>query len=520
MDRDGTNGGSRARRRSPGARGFGQPASPPRGLWQEGYAGRRRSTAEFVHPGAGCPMGDESNKSVAVREGDVLAGRYRIDGILGAGGMGVVVAARHLQLDERVALKFLSPAAVHDPEAMARFAREARASVKIQSEHVARVRDVGTLENGAPYIVMEFLEGSDLGEWLCQKGPLPIDQAVEFVLQACEAVAEAHSFGIIHRDLKPANLFVVRRNDGRYSVKVLDFGISKMTKDTGDLAGTSTRHVMGSPHYMSPEQMHSSKNVTAQSDLWSIGVVLYELISGQTPFPGDTFPTVCVKVATEPPPPLRDVRPDVPAPLEAIILKCLEKDRGRRFQSVAELAVALRDFAPKRARASVERIVGILQHASGEDVGAAPHAPDAPRDSTIAGTMAPYARTTAGRSRRKTGVSAAAGVAGALAIALGVAVLHRGTVPRSDAAAPPPAEVVSVPYVRLAPSVAPTPLPPLPSVPMESLPLAASAGPAANPRADDDVAPTARRRVSTADCHLPFYFDADGIRVFKKECVH
>ena len=393
--------------------------------------------------------------------------------------------------------------------------------MKIQSEHVARVRDVGTLENGAPYIVMEFLEGSDLSEWLCQKGPLPIDQAVEFVLQACEAVAEAHSFGIIHRDLKPANLFVVRRNDGLHSVKVLDFGISKMTKDGGDLAATNTHHVMGSPHYMSPEQMHSSKNVTPQSDLWSIGVVLYELISGQSPFPGDTFPAVCLRIATEAPPPLRAIRPEVPAALEAIIFKCLEKDRAHRFQNVAQLALALRDFAPKRARASVRRIVGILQHASGGDIRVAPEVCDALRDSAVVGTMAPYGRTTAGWRGGKGRRTAVAGVAGALAIALGVAVLHRGTVPRSEATAPPAAaahaDVVPVPpsvEVRLAPSAAP------PVMPVESLPVAAHVPPDVSPRAEHEVTPSARRRTPTTDCHPPFYFDADGIRVFKKDCVH
>src|SRR5262245_6617782 len=185
-----------------------------------------------------------------VREGDVLAGKYRIDKILGAGGMGVVVAAHHEQLDTRVAIKFLLPQALANTEAVERFAREARAAVKIQSEHVARVSDVGTLDNGAPYMVMEYLEGSDLAAWLHESGPLPVEQAIEFVLQACEAIAEAHAIGIIHRDLKPANLFVIRRPDGVLSVKVLDFGISKATglsASGSDMTRTSA--VMGSPLY-------------------------------------------------------------------------------------------------------------------------------------------------------------------------------------------------------------------------------------------------------------------------------
>src|SRR6478752_489071 len=164
---------------------------------------------------------------IELNEGEVLAGKYRIERVLGQGGMGIVVAATHLQLGERVALKFLLPEALSNPLAVERFAREARAAVKIKSEHVARVSDVGTLENGAPYMVMEYLDGSDLAAWLTQRGRLPVEQAVEFVLQASEAIAEAHSLGIVHRDLKPANLFVTRRPDGALSVKVLDFGISK-----------------------------------------------------------------------------------------------------------------------------------------------------------------------------------------------------------------------------------------------------------------------------------------------------
>src|SRR5262245_57586046 len=149
-----------------------------------------------------------------VKEGDVLAGKYRIERVLGEGGMGVVVAAMHLQLDERVAIKFLLPGALHNPEAVARFAREARAAVKIKSEHVARVSDVGTLETGAPYMVMEFLQGRDLSAVLAQNGAFPLADAAEFVLQACEALAEAHALGIVHRDLKPANLFLANRADG------------------------------------------------------------------------------------------------------------------------------------------------------------------------------------------------------------------------------------------------------------------------------------------------------------------
>jgi eukaryotic-like serine/threonine-protein kinase len=231
---------------------------------------------------------------------------------------------------------------------------------------VARVSDVGTLDNGAPYMVMEYLEGGDLSAWVQQRGVLPVEQAVEFVLQACEAIADAHGLGIVHRDLKPANLFCIRRSDGVLSIKVLDFGISKVSavgSSPPDLNMTKTTAMMGSPLYMSPEQMQSTRDVDARTDIWSIGIVLYELLTGKPPFLGETLADVCIKAATLPPPPMQQSRPDVPAELEAVIQKCLHKDRNLRYRNVAELAIALAPFGPKRARASVERINGIIQGA-------------------------------------------------------------------------------------------------------------------------------------------------------------
>ena len=299
-----------------------------------------------------------------VSEGQVLAGKYRIERVLGRGAMGLVVAATHLQLGERVALKFLLPEALQNRDSVARFEREARAAVKIKSEHVARVSDVGTLENGAPYMVMEYLEGIDLSGWLMQRGALPVAQAVDFVLQACEAIAEAHALGIVHRDLKPANLFVIQRSDGLLAVKVLDFGISKFNgPDAADAAMTKTTAVMGSPLYMSPEQMQSSKDVDPRGDIWALGIVLYELLSGRLPFPGETMAELVLKVVVAPPVALSLVCPQVPAALEAVVFKCLEKDRGARYQSVADLAVALLEFAPPHSRVSVERIGRVMQRA-------------------------------------------------------------------------------------------------------------------------------------------------------------
>jgi eukaryotic-like serine/threonine-protein kinase len=289
-----------------------------------------------------------------VNEGDLIAGKYRVEKLLGAGGMGVVVSALHLQLDERVAIKLLLPEMLKIPEAVQRFTREARAAVKIKNEHVARVFDVGTLDGGAPYMVMEYLEGGDLAAWLENRGPLPVDVAVDFVLQACEAIADAHALGIVHRDLKPANLFCTRRSDGAPAIKVLDFGISRMSGLGGssDLGLTHTSAMMGSPRYMSPEQMQTPRAVDSRTDIWAMGAILYELISGSVPFPGETLPEICLKITTAEPEPLASLRAGVPAGLEAVIAKCLAKDRERRYPDIASLAAALAPFASHPGRAA------------------------------------------------------------------------------------------------------------------------------------------------------------------------
>src|SRR6266540_2515765 len=317
--------------------------------------------------------------AAGVREGDVLAQKYHVERVLGAGGMGVVVLAHHLKLDERVAIKFLHADALDNAEAVARFEREARNAVKIKNEHVARVIDVGNLENGAPYMVMEYLEGEDLDAWVRQRGPLPVEQAVDFVLQALEAIADAHALGIVHRDLKPANLFCVRRNDGLFSIKVLDFGISKVTgiHASGAAGMTKTATMMGSPYYMSPEQLESARSVDTRTDIWAIGIVLYELLAGRVPFSGETLPEIVVKIVSHPLEPLRGRRPDVPQELEAVIGRCLEKDRTKRYANVAELAHALAEFAPRNARPSVERISRVLENAGLSATGFAPSSPGA-----------------------------------------------------------------------------------------------------------------------------------------------
>ena len=256
--------------------------------------------------------------------GEVLAGKYVVERLLGLGGMGAVLLARHVELDERVAIKMLLPSATPvspTAEPVTRFIREARAAIKIRNEHVVRIFDVGRLADGAPYIVMEYLEGSDLAHLVEASGPLPVDDAIGFLVQACEAIAAAHAMGIVHRDLKPANLFLARTGDGRPCIKVLDFGISKISGShaggTGPGAGlTSTTTIMGTPCFMSPEQLRSTRDVDARADIWSMGAILHALLTGTPPYDGESNADVSAKIIRDLPTPVRELRPEVPAELE------------------------------------------------------------------------------------------------------------------------------------------------------------------------------------------------------------
>jgi serine/threonine-protein kinase len=295
--------------------------------------------------------------SAPVREGDLIAGKYRVERVLGVGGMGVVVAARHEQLDQVVAVKFVRPEVVSDSLGIERFLREARAAAKLKSEHVARVLDVGTLDSGAPYMVMEFLEGSTLADVLSTHGQMAVEDSVEWLMQACEAVAEAHAAGIVHRDLKPENLFLAHTVGGTGRVKVLDFGISKSADPLhGANRGlTRTQSMLGSPLYMPPEQMRSSRDVDPRADVWSLGVVLYELLTDRLPFDAETMPELCLKVVQDPFRPIAEARTDVPPALEAVVARCLAKDPKERFANAAEMATALEPMARPESRVLAER---------------------------------------------------------------------------------------------------------------------------------------------------------------------
>jgi eukaryotic-like serine/threonine-protein kinase len=305
--------------------------------------------------------------SMPYREGDIIAGKYEMIRPLGGGGMAFVLAARHLELDETVAVKVLRPECLANADLVARFDREARASVKIESDHVVRVFDVGAMPDGAPFVVMEHLDGKDLGTLLREEGAAPVDCASEFLLQACDALATAHAIGIVHRDIKPENLFLARCSQGLDVIKLLDFGISKLalTGSVFDSSGPRAKAMtsMGTPNYMSPEQIRGSTDIDGRSDIWSLGCVLHELLTGHAPFEAPSITMLTAMILERPAPLLRERRPDLPAEIEPVFARCLEKDPNQRFQNISELATALYPFAPRRARLSVEHCSHLLRNA-------------------------------------------------------------------------------------------------------------------------------------------------------------
>ena len=294
----------------------------------------------------------------AIQAGSVIAGKYRVIRHIGKGGMGMVVEARHLSFDGRVAIKLLLPEFMSYTEASGRFLREARAAAKLGSQNVAQVIDTGTLAGGEPFLVMEYLAGEDLAIHARAHGPIAIGEAVDWVAQACDALAEAHDKGIIHRDIKPANLFLTRRPDGGPLIKVLDFGISKVLGDgEHDVALTHTTTILGSALYMSPEQMQSAKRVDRRTDVYALGVCLFELIGGTQPYFAESFPELCAKVFTSPPASLRALRPEVPEGLEKAIERALARDPDKRWQGIVELMVGISPWARMDTRARMKAVI-------------------------------------------------------------------------------------------------------------------------------------------------------------------
>jgi serine/threonine-protein kinase len=389
------------------------------------------------------------------KPGEIIDGKYRVESVLGEGGMGVVLAAHHELLEQRVAVKVLTSS---DKQALMRFSLEAKATAQLKSEHVARVMDVGALPSGAPFIVMEYLEGCDLGELLKLQGRLGVTDAVGYVMEALDGLAQAHALDIIHRDLKPANLFLAVQPNGASIVKLVDFGISKSIASrrsgtTGVLTGDHS--TVGSPTYMAPEQIRSPKDIDGRSDLWAMGVVLYELLSGAPPFRGDSVGEIFAAVLEKTPPRLSSIVPEVPAGLSEVVATCMS-DREVRYKNVLELARDLAPYGPPESAALVPRIEQMLRameaRAAGERVSltgarvspAPISSPDAPAaglvafssdtlsDSTPREATLPSLRRKGSRRRMLT-VMGAAG-AGLLVVLIGALRVSRSSAPTAASA--------------------------------------------------------------------------------------
>jgi serine/threonine-protein kinase len=399
--------------------------------------------AQLTEPGA--PLASEPS---SFAPGTLIGGKYRVERALGRGGMGVVLLARDETLDRPVAIKILLRAGASDE---ARFLREARAVAKLTSEHVARILEVGALGDGTPFLVMDYASGSDLARVLHDRGRLAPSLAVDYALQAGEVLAEAHALGIVHRDLKPSNLFLAARVDGTPRIVVLDFGIAKsLVGHAGNAEETSltaTSSVIGSPLYMAPEQLHSAKDVDARADLWSLGAVLHELITGRPPFEAESAAAIGAKIAASPPTPLAEGCPGAPEGLAAVILRCLEKDPARRYQDIGELALALAPFASEASRISIDRIGRVVRGGlvAGDAV-ALPPAPAAERATTTRGWDTPRPATK--RRAPIVAIAAAAVLVAAAFFALRPGTSARpnvaATITTTDAPAPAPTALVIV----------------------------------------------------------------------------
>lgn len=295
--------------------------------------------------------------------GDVIAGKYRLDKVAGEGGMGIVYAAEHLLLKQRVAVKVLLPDAARSEAVVERFAREAQTAARIQSDHVARVLDAGSTPSGAPFLVMEYLEGCDLEELLELQKKVPVAEVVDYAIQACEALAHAHAIGVVHRDLKPANLYLACRPDGGNAIKIIDFGISKRLKQRPNEKKLTGQHVLGSPVYMSPEQLRNANTIDGRADLWSLGVVLFEMLTGTTPFDADGVGEIFAAILQNDPVPLHEKNPNVSRGLSEVVTKCLKRDPRERWQDAGELAKALAPFGTGAWNDIVPRIDQLLARA-------------------------------------------------------------------------------------------------------------------------------------------------------------
>jgi eukaryotic-like serine/threonine-protein kinase len=290
--------------------------------------------------------------------GELVAERYRMGPVIGAGGMGIIYKAQHIELGTSVAFKVIRPDIARNSSAWRRFSREARALGALHNRHVVRVHDAGTLASGLRYLVMELLDGTDLRRVLQREGALQIPRSVDYVGQVCSALGDAHRLNIIHRDVKPENLFLARYRGGEPMIKLLDFGVALFLDDAGQL--TIPGRNVGSPHYLSPEQMHNPSGVDQRSDIWAIGLLMFELLSGRSPFYGLNAAQISLKISKGPMPAVAEAVPHLPAALAVIIQRCLALDPARRPQSTDELMAALEPFSSRHAQVAV----GQMPHAT------------------------------------------------------------------------------------------------------------------------------------------------------------
>ncbi|MEZ4295353.1 MAG: serine/threonine-protein kinase [Polyangiaceae bacterium] len=437
-----------------------------------------------------------SHSSLAV--GQVVAGRYRVERILGRGGMGEVAAVRHLELEETFALKVMTPEAFASQEAVERFIREARTSARLRSMHAVKVVDTGRLSGGAPFLVMEYLAGRDLERELAARGPLPVAEVAAYMIQACDVLSEAHASGIVHRDLKPANLFLTRLPNGAPCVKVLDFGIAKQSDPNWGSSMTQTTSVFGTPLYMSPEQMKSAKQVDGRSDLWSLGVVMYELLCRALPYDAESMTALVAKVMTEPPVPLGARRGGLPPGFEPVVMRCLEREPARRYQTAAELAATLAPYAsaaavpPTFRGSSPDLLAGSGGFAAYGAAGVAGAAGMPVVGAMTAGTQMSLTSQTgraALRARSRTGLFVVATGLGLLA-AVGVAFALRGGDSASSGDNAPPVEPAAMGSTGVAETSTPLVLP------APEPPAAATAAP--EPQATASAAPSSDSSTQTA----------------------
>ena len=337
--------------------------------------------------------------------GEVLDGKYLVERLIGEGGMGAVAKATHMLRRAPVALKFMSPAVLALKGAVERFVNEGVAASQIDSDHVVKVFDVGLMPSGAPYLVMEYLEGCDLAQLLTQAGgQLDVTRTVHFALQILRALQTAHASGIIHRDMKPSNCFVINKDGEADFVKLVDFGISKVRSDdgTGHQANlTQTNTALGTPLYMSPEQARSPRDVDTRADLYSVGAIMYELLTGRTPHTADSgeYTEILFKIFTTDPDPIQSLRPDLPAGLAAAVQRALARDRNARFSSASEMAEALVPYADGRSANVVARLRG------GRGFSLVPSTAPAPLAAAVAVTP-PRPATDTGVSREAAGTGA------------------------------------------------------------------------------------------------------------------